>query len=193
MLCETRWEEREVVWISALICEWKRETATIPLSFTVGCVNSNSSFKTAESPVSVLTELCWHARLALEWTIKWPFLSGGPSKFEVFVKAFPEGPSLPCRRSSSSNAFRGMLGIQHKRVNWTLNSSHKKWKGGKKNNTTEYLHNRLYLQFLGRKEKEKDTGNIWDKTSGIQKATGMGRQGFNARHQEGDTFQKTMG
>ncbi len=63
----------------------------------------------------------------------------------------------------------------------------------KKNNTTEYLHNRLYLQFLGRKEKEKDTGNIWDKTSGLQKVTGTGRQGINARHQEGDTLEKTKG
>lgn len=45
----------------------------------------------------------------------------------------------------------------------------------------EYLHNWLYLQFLGRKEKEKDTGNIWDKPSGIQWKKRTGRERINAR------------
>lgn len=67
----------------------------------------------------------------------------------------------------------GVFGTE--RVNWTLNLSHitkQKKKEKEKDNTTEYLHNRLYLQFLGRKEKEKDISNIWDKTSGKQK-TGL--------------------
>lgn len=52
---------------------------------------------------------------------------------------------------------------------------------GKKKCTTEYLHNRFYLQFLERKEKEKD--HIGDKTRGIQR----GREGgVNVTHRQGD-------
>lgn len=144
----------------------------------------------SQSPVSIVTEHCWHARLALKWTIKWPFLSGVAVNLKCLWRRFQEAfISLP---QQLVKLISGMFGIQHRRVNWTLNLSHKNEKK-EKNNTTEYLHNRLYLQFLGRKEKEKDTGNIWDKTSGIQKVTGTERQGINARHQEGDIFEKTKG
>lgn len=155
--CFTRWMTRQM--------------AAIPFS-TLICVDTVLSLD-SQRPESILTEHCWDSLLALRSDQRCERLC----PIKAFVKVIPKKPSSPCC-GSLPNSLREHLkfNMRESELSSYLFPQRKKEK-----HTMEYLHNWLYLQFLGREEKEKDTGNIWDKPSGIQWKTRTGREGINAR------------
>lgn len=167
--------ERRGKWsgfLLSLLWPTRQTAATVsPFSPAAVWVRSNSE---SRRPASILTEnlQTFHSQRLKSGCWKCTFLSGArkPKFWSVCEERKETLFASLLRRLVKLT--EGVFGIQHERVNWTLNLSHREKKKkekkkrvkekGKKNNTTEYLHNRLYLQFLGRKEKEKDTGDIGD-------------------------------
>lgn len=107
------------------ICKWKGRQQLSPFHSQLVVSIPIHPLKSQRAPSLFWRSFCSHERLALEWTIKWPFLSGVQVNLKClwrrFQKAFTSLPQQLVKRIS------GMLGIQHKRVDWTLNFS-QKWK-----------------------------------------------------------------
>lgn len=131
--CVRTWERRGTLSGFLLGFVKERQTAVISLSFTVACVNSNSSFlDRRESRV-------YPDRAPLRSTTGAHNLD---NKVTVFVRSSQSIWSI-CKKGVSRRLrplvklIEGVFGIQHKRVDGTLSWSHRKNKN---------KHNRILAQ-----------------------------------------------